>query len=722
MNRRLKCIVKSIIKNLALYQHYKMYTLFFLRSIGFGLALFLFLSSCSNPTTRTIKSPISDPDRLTQTLENPSQTGPLRFHEHIKVRSKKQTTSFLQQAFVSDYEAIRSVYSHNLLRRFEVALYREALLRMMKTEFYLTLLSGQKTFHRILSEVQHSRFYHGIRQYHNHLQQSLNESSLATRQVIMATIIATARQLSLIEEKQKNVEEAITEVESINSFEDPEDIQNNLISILITSSLDASEDNNNPHLKIDTPEDLRKALLEIKDSWMIFKSQLLKDQPGAMILFEDVEDQNGNHLLLKDFIVARYNHYLYPKNEDIYLPNHFLDDISQDIGNIEAIKDDIYDDIQPLIEHISNKVLKRVPYLVHRYRSNRQSLLNHDFVVDQVKKDLERVDPEVLEAYQGLVQRKEESITPSMANIAMATSTVAVCWVGRPVAISATVASSLTGFLDQASFKEALFKGVMFGLNSFSQYEVIHSSNPFNIISSIIFVALCSNQGKSRLSSSLIGRTSLEHAGSIRSRLEIILDPKRLKKLLWEKMTDINAGPAALASVTILAGVQAHRQGIDSLWNNPEFHFSFFFTAIVEFVMIFKSIQSGKAFFSNAHLKAMQGLTKTLFGTSLSTQFFFSLTEHGNLKEIDWNRAFFEAGLFGPFVSLTTTKLVINFMVDPFSGFLAHARSRYLFQNGKGHRELATFLLMLGKNTLGNSLYLYSINNLFDKGDKENVH
>ena len=44
-------------------------------------------------------------------------------------------------------------------------------------------------------------------------------------------------------------------------------------------------------------------------------------------------------------------------------------------------------------------------------------------------------------------------------------------------------------------------------------------------------------------------------------------------------------------------------------------------------------------------------------------------------------------------------------MLDPFSGFLAH--SRYLFQNGKGHRELATFLLMLVKNTFGNSLYLH---------------
>ena len=54
-------------------------------------------------------------------------------------------------------------------------------------------------------------------------------------------------------------------------------------------------------------------------------------------------------------------------------------------------------------------------------------------------------------------------------------------------------------------------------------------------------------------------------------------------------------------------------------------------------------------------------------------------------------------------------------MVDPFSGFLAHARSRYLFQNGKGHKELATFLLMLVKNTFGNSLYLHSTSNLFDK-------
>ena len=586
----------------------------------------------------------------------------------------------------------------------------------MKTEFYLALMSGQRTFHRVFSEIQNSNFYRGVRQYHSYLQQHLNENLLTVRQDIVFTLIATAVMFSSIEEKQKSVENAIPEVRNIDDFEDPTAIQNHLISSLMTLSFRASEENDDPSLRMDTQEDFLEELLEIRASLMRSKSQFFEDQPWAMILFEEIEGQNG--LLLKDFIVARYHHYL--QTRDVYLADHSFDYISQEIRNIEAILDDLYNDIQPVVDQISNRVLERISYQVHRYRTHRQSLLNHDLILYQVEKDLEEVDREALEAYQGLIQEKEEIVTSSMASIAIATGAIVACWLSRKVAIPVATIFSATGFLDQASFKNALFNGAFFGLNSFSQYEMIHSPSlmeiSFSMISSMAFATLCS-KGKTQSSSLLAGMASLRQGEKIMSRLGIILHPRRLQNLLWEKITDINAGPAALASVIILASVQAYNQGIESLWNSSEFHFSFFFTAVVEFVLVFKSVKSGKAFFSDVHFKAMQDLSRTLFGISLSTQVIRSLREHGDLREIDWDRIFFEAGLFIPFISLTTTKLVINFMVNPFSGFLA--RSKYLSQNDKGHKELAIFLLMLAKNTFGNSLYLYSTNSLFNNDEEE---
>ena len=48
--------------------------------------------------------------------------------------------------FLLDYQAIKSAYPNNPQRRLEVSFFREALIRIMETEFYLTLISGQRIF------------------------------------------------------------------------------------------------------------------------------------------------------------------------------------------------------------------------------------------------------------------------------------------------------------------------------------------------------------------------------------------------------------------------------------------------------------------------------------------------------------------------------------------------------------------------------------------------
>ena len=162
----------------------------------------------------------------------------------------------------------------------------------METEFYLTLILGQRTFEHIYSEVPpHYKvngynFYEGVRQYHSHLQQRVNQSSLEIRKVMTAILLDTAIKLSLIEQKKKNIEQVILDIEN--------------------SQHDLANETPGVKQNVLDRENLDQLLLkEMRD-----KSQVFANQSWTMILFEEVLDDKGNTLLLKDLIIQVYKDYL----------------------------------------------------------------------------------------------------------------------------------------------------------------------------------------------------------------------------------------------------------------------------------------------------------------------------------------------------------------------------------------------------------------------------
>ena len=620
------------------------------------------------PSTVIVEGAISNYSRRSLEEEVPLRFG---FKEHVDVIAEDQKSIFLKEMFLLDYQAIKSAYPNNPQRRLESSFFREALIRIMETEFYLTLISGQRTFERIYSEIPpHNKvngynFYEGIRQYHSHLQQRLNQSSLEIRKVMTHILLDTAIKLSFIESIETEQEKKSTEQDT------------------------SGTDNSNQ-------------LLEV----MGYKNQVFANQSWTMILFEEVSDNKGDTLLLKDLIMQICD------CEDLS-----PDDLTELAEISSQLLDHIHTKIQPSLGQASRQVLRYISGRVNLYRSKGKTLFVHDLVQQKTLKYLEDVqDHAALTAYNEFINQTSQPVTA--ANIAMVTGGFLICNIGRILSVPIAIMGTAANALDPSSLKQTFYRGAIFDLNSYWQYDQYDNSDFSGFIidaalAAITAALICSGSRRSLpmslLNSGPIHASRLSTTMGLFSRMS--LNPQQLReagrqlfKNLKEGVLDITALPTATASLVTFYLIERFDKCDEvmtlechSQWDE-EFVLLLSITFVTEFVFVFKSLNSGKQWFSNEHFQAMQDIARTVFGISLGTQAALDFIKDEDFIDVNYRLAFFQV-IFGSLISLSTTKFVLLKMIDPFSDWLQR-------QTNYSGRLSATFSLMLLKNIFGNYLYL----------------
>ena len=376
---------------------------------------------------------------------------PLRFSESITVRANQRESDLYKEAFFSDYQNIKSSHPDNPQMRLEVSLYRQALLRIMQTEFYLAVMAGQKSFSLVSSAIEHSNFYTELRKYHADLQSQLNENQTALQRMMILALIAISKELDLIEFHQKNIADAILALKSSEGSNDLRDIQNQLISDLINLSFSNAEEENNPHLRITTQEDLYEELRHLTELQLQAKDRLFTDQPWAMILFEEVvwEGQRLN-------IRSHLKNLLQARDRDIYLGN----DLSVKEEAADELWDQINREIQPLLMEASRQKLGKISHLVSLYRSQMKALFDHNLIQDQVTNYLDELgDEEALDAYRTYRNIIEEK-SSSFDSLATVGGAILICSLGKLWAIPAALAFESANLFNQAALRNSLYRGV----------------------------------------------------------------------------------------------------------------------------------------------------------------------------------------------------------------------------------------------------------------------
>ncbi len=612
----------------------------------------------SNPEVKTLGNPLE--------RQAPPQLGS---EESITVVGEEQKSVFLKEIFLLDYQVIKSIHPNDPYKRLELSFFREALVNIMETEFYLALISGHTSFERISSEIIHPNLYRkgveylspyrGVIRYHNYLQQVLNQSSSDTRQIMTAILIATAIEFSLIEQREKTIKEEISEAED--------------------------------------DETLQFLSQQIKQI-MQDKNQIFAKQPWTMILFEQVLDHRKNPSPLKDLIMTIYTNHS-------SLINSQLHDNSIEIRSAE---DHIYTEIQPLLTQAATQLLKKIPHRVNRYRGDIKALFVHDVIQQQTLNHLKDVqDNNALTAYDEWINQSNIHLS---SNIAIDAGKLLICRTGALVAIPIAALFSILDILNKMSFKQALLKGATFGLNSYLQYDLYNNPGLSEFLLSVGAAALMCSTKSPPLSINHLSKTIRSFSNTKLSTQQILAEVK-------EKIFDIKALPAAMASLVALYTIERF-QRCDEMWDirechemwDQEFVLLFTTTFISEFVFVFKSLGKWN-FFSMEHIKVMQSTARIVFGISLSTQVILNIINNKDFNDINYRLAFFEV-TFSSLISLTTTRVALLYMVDPFSNWLEKKASLI-------GEKTVNFSLMFLKNILGNGLYLLGGHHFIDSEEEE---
>ncbi len=559
--------------------------------------------------------------------------------------------------FFADYQEIEKNHPHDGQKRLELSLYRNALERMMETEYYLTLiLNEEERFGRVSSSLAplpgYPDFYRALRTQSRQWQRHMRQNSAVVRPMLIAALMGLSQQLGRIETELESIEQAFAEQKD-------EQLKSELI-------------------------DLASSLLQIKDGFFA-------DWPWAMILYNSIEHE-GKTGTLKEHLITL--------SEEIKNDH----DPETSFGRLEK-------KTRPLLEQASRQTLEHITHAIHRYRTHRQKLLNHNLVREQTMLYLEELeDQKALEALQNSTEKPQEGITAF--DTAAVAGAIGICYFGGrllALPIASIVATNST--LSDLSSKASLREGVTFGLNNLSQYERAHSVSPFfkmvkefSLVGASI-ISCAAPQGTSAIKA-LTAKLQNTTRPGMSGRLKNALSPDNIKWHIRDKVMDINAAPMAVASVSILAGIQAHQYGTHSLLTSPDFHLTALITSVVEFVFVFKSIQSGTQFFSKQHLESMREVSRTIFGLSLGTQALYSIARNESFER---NRSFYEA-TFAPLIGFNIAKTMLLYMAPPFSKFLGKS---FLF-NPQTSRRLAVFILSLPRSALGNYMYLNGINAVFN--------
>ena len=591
--------------------------------------------------------------------------------------------------FLLDYGEIQRAYPNDPEMRLELALCRKALEWMMEAEFFLALMAlgpglAQHTLAATLPlEGWPWDFYRGLRQYHRGLAQNFREHKEAIEALMMTTLTIQARALAQHKAQESILEEALSDAKSLEQgdFDNPDAIDNDLISTLIQLGLDAAQEEDNRELEIDTGEKLQGGLLYLAQALAGRNNALFRDHPWGMILLMEVE-WGGEVWPLGDIVV-------------------------------ELLEEGAQEEVRPLLSRASRQMLAEMPHAINLYRTHREKLLAHHRIsLDVVGFLEEEGDSDALGIYREFEREQGRMISPT--DFLGASLGLALCLFSKTLTIPVSLAMATAGALDRLSSREAMLRGGTLGLNNFSQYERAHSlATPWKILPEFAafgFVAIaCVRSTPRPLLSALSARQT--PSLTVGAHLRSILSRKRMENLVASvkgKMKDVNALPTAVASVLILGWLQVREEGMASL-TDPEFMLTALIVTAIELVFVFKALDSGRYFLSAKHRNAMKEVSQIVFKVALAMQILYSQMQDEVKFRLE--RTFFEAA-YDPLVGLTTTKIVLSYLANPFVG---HLRALLPMMNGQVIEATGRFVLMGTKNVGGNALYLSVIDSTFNE-------
>ena len=674
--------------------------------------------------------------------------------------------------FAKDYAQIQSAHPEDPHERLRLALYREHLFRVMESEFYLSWISGRSSFYSVrdhvsrsnlLSRLQSHDFYEGLRETHDIYSQALRERLSTGQAVFVRALIETARSIKQIEEKKQVVIDAQFQME-ISLWEDA--LQIPLVDELVQKSREATIESQDPNLQIRTElwyeekarEKLTQAFSEMLALATHTKDQLVREQPWLMLIFE----KNAQGVELGEALVELYEQHLAVR--DI-----ILDPTQEDET---AFWNHLIEEAIPLVQQTAIGVLDEMPFYLGRVvTAPLRSLWKHNILRNQVLEHLSEMgDHAALSEHDKIVaefetQPHDTSIREKLSHVfanwswspstwwergfaqkaAVAGGALAFCLGGRWVTATGATAWTLTGPLDQSTLNREFHRGVLFGSNSLTQWDAISQTKSSKLFwerlgVSIMSVFFCSAAKNWKFA---LSKTAGNMARSLpqmlsRSYFASLVNPKSLGTWAYAQTQKKGFGISVMAFFTSMLSLMVAQSQVNGLglmgvfnadfyrwaWNDIDFQRNMWLMGCIEFLYVFRVVGTGKRVFSSQYFSAVQSIARDTFLMTTAAQGTFSFWKHGDLRDLDIGRTFFEAAYVSLF-SAWKAKMAVNYVLNPLKHrYLVAARGRFfppVLRFSPNTRmmhnwaiKMMTFGLFAASNTVGNSAWTVIVSDSFE--------
>ena len=561
-----------------------------------------------------------------------------------------QTNPLRMKAFLEDYRSIRAAYPNDPKRRIETTIYREYILNIMETEFYLSLLLGSKSLQKTKDHIQRDNiltrslqqqdFYSGARDFHTHLAQMLKKDHTDFVNIMIGILTKISIEYNLLEEKQEMIVQAILDASRAKHLNDPE-IQNNKF---ITDLIEIKEE------EFNTTEDVRLALLELMGLSFYAKDQLFNEAPWAMIIFEDIAHDSSNHYApLKDYLAS-----LYQGHFEQFSPHTSLQDLSVSNFSVEEIIERIRNlngQAKHKVKEASMKALLKIPRqlnsLLSTYKNIPEDLLQHNLILNQVALYLEKknlTDPKAVEYFQEIMAQPTASsptqtTTNQLLNFFDDNITAKLAILGSACGLGSIIAKSPLGFalvsslallwttydpIKIQSIRNRFFNGTLFKFNSFYKYDTINSfaanralyEGFAEVFHSVVLCSAGLTAGKTLINKGQKILHQRQRALRLPSNITFsplsYLHPKKMaysfgRKLRTRAMSLSLQNLAASAITLLYAQAQVNDQGLlepyfyRSILTDPELLLTLTIFLSIDFLYVFRGVNSGNNIFNSLY-------------------------------------------------------------------------------------------------------------------------
>ena len=592
-----------------------------------------------------------------------------------------------KEAFALDYQAIREAHPDDARQRFYLALYREQLLKIMEAESNLSILAQDRSFERAVSFThgffQEYDFYQGVRRIHESQRAILRGETDKSLEMMSVLLVKTAVELDRIEEKEREIEEAILAVQVSQSLDDTLVTENELIQGTLQDD---------PF--INSREGLEDNLVEMMEMALYFKNELFVEAPWAVILFNTIH-QGLWEKPLRTRLSDLY---------DIAFPTPGPPLATEDITlRWKAL-------YQMALPSITEAAAQALDDITHRLRRNLvlfgdddrfHVLLQHNLLVESTLDSLEEVgDDEAIHAYVQEVEGydinhpRDITINETLRNAVnglwegilnpnLLVSTILPCLAPGYTGLVACLALPVVeGIADNATIKRDFFQGATFGLNSFALYEATAFPKDSKIFLERFSVAVLLTVFKAKgilfkvrppwTSPSLRAGRATPSAQVQASQSNIFhrMSPRSFVDYLRGKDYRLSFVAVGTSLATLLVAEafivgETHSFGDPQFYQkvflNPDFLKTALLLVAIDFIYVFRAVNLRHGVWSRQYFETMSRTAGEAFIASVLIQGIFHGVRGEDLDRIDVGRSFFESVYVSVF-SLGKTKALIAAM------------------------------------------------------------